>query len=142
MVWIISLGTTPVEINRTVEEDRRIGEQLLSMREQVEELHIHLASFAHGVMDKAPDIEERRQRLQDTLIVQDAAASTIVGDRDGPATLAATAYRASLRNMKTEVEGVTDFMSLADFWKAASDLLVARNEFLRELSNYRHSADS
>ena len=138
----ILFADDPVEVNRIAEEDRRTASYLSQLRTHSIEFQTHAASFAHGILDKAGDIEGRKSILRQNIVAQHAAAGVIPGNLSEAAKAAASSYRERLASMKEAMEQADDLMSLALFWKAASDLLVARDAFLRELEIHQYQSNS
>lgn len=138
-IW---LSEDTVQVNRIAEEDRRAADYLSQLRVHSVDFQTHAASFAHGILDKVDDVEDRKIILRQNIVAQHAAASVIPDNLSEPAKVAAGNYRDRLTSMKDAMEQADDLMSLAPFWKAASDLLVARDVFFRELQRHHYQVDS
>ena len=74
--------------------------------------------------------------LIDNILAQDAAVDVSRNILDETIQPKVVAYREALRNMKAAVEKTNDVVSMGQFWSAASDLLVARNNLLEALEIY------
>ncbi len=70
-----------------------------------------------------------RNRLVENITSQDAIAETL----DGTAKEAVGKYRESLWQMKKATEDTKDVLSMGPFWESASDLLVAKDQMLKQL---------
>lgn len=90
-------------------------------------------AYVTSVLEKSPDLAERRSILIANILAQDASVDVSTSLFNGDLVTEVAEYRASLRSMKEAVEQVSDVVSMGPFWKAASDLLVARNKLLRAM---------
>ncbi|QIE42330.1 hypothetical protein G5B39_10525 [Rhodobacteraceae bacterium SC52] len=132
------------QINR---EDRLAAQQQIEdrsaeIRRHSIDFQTYAGVFVSSVLDDTAEVNERRNALIGNIIAQDTAidvSADVLGNEIQPQI---EEYRLALRNMKTAVEQVSDVVSMGQFWAAASDLLVARNNLLQALEVYSDEARS
>ena len=127
------------ELNRVAEGERRLGSQLHNVKLHVVDFQIYAESFVSSVMNGESNIETRKDALKKNLIAQDATVD-ILPEKIGRAVREARdTYREKINEMTDVLDQIRDAVSLSVFWKAASDLLVSRDAFLKEFE--RHQLD-
>ena len=136
------LADDPAEAVRLAEEERRITNHLERLRMRAGEFDTFAYSFAHGIMDKVSDIQERRDNLQKNILLQFTMTRGLPEKFDEKIKSAASGYRQSLSTLQDIVAGVDDLESLADFWDGTYSLIIARDVLLRELEHYRYENES
>lgn len=127
---------------KAAQEQQRIESKVVEIQQHSIDFQTFANSYVTAVLDGSDELSERRDALIANILAQDAAVDVsrnILGTSLEPQV---TAYRAALRNMKAAVEQVSDVVSMGQFWSAASDLLVARNNLLDALEVYFDKAGS
>ena len=127
----------PATALKIAEKEKRINDQLENLREQYSEFDVFARSFAHGIMDHSNDIEERRTVLQECILKQYSEADIYPYNSRNKTMIAVRNYKTTLSGMRGAVSEARDLDSMPDFWKKASDLVVARQELVRELRKRR-----
>lgn len=127
-------------LEAAAEAERRVEDKLLEIQRQSVDFQTYAGAFVSAVLDQAPSVDEHRKRLIDNLIAQDTAIDVSARIFDPQAKQAADEYRSALKVLKGTAESAHDVLSLSSFWTAASDLLVARNALLDELSRQMQAA--
>jgi len=120
-------------------EQQRLETKILEIQRQSVDFQTYAGAFVSSVLDSSGDQNERRAVLLSNILAQDAAvdvSSAIFSVETGQTV---QQYRAALREMRNAVDQVEDVISMGLFWKAASDLLVARNAMLNALEKQAHS---
>lgn len=127
---------------RTVEDadvsvqQQRIDAKVLEIQQNSIDFQTFANSYITAILDGTTEVAERRNLLIGNILAQDAAVDVsrnILNETIQPQVVA---YREALRNMKAAVEKTTDVVTMGQFWTAASDLLVARNNLLEALEIY------
>ena len=91
------------------------------------------AAYVAAVLDDRENINEHLEELRENVVTQYAAFDVYAGMLDETTLVALERYRQELQEMGDELAGGHSVLSLRSFWEAASGLLVARNEVIREL---------
>jgi hypothetical protein len=127
------------ELAEFTADQERIEDRIAQIQQHSIDFQTFANAYVTAVLEGASDQDERQNVLIDNILAQDAAidvSSALLGKQLGTEL---AAYRALLRNMKHATEGVKDIQSMGAFWKAASDLLVARNALLAALEEIEMS---
>ncbi len=69
------------------------------------------------------------------ILAQDAAVDVSFAVFNDDTRIVVSRYRSSLREMLSAIDQVDGVVSMGVFWKAAADLLVARNELLQAIED-------
>ena len=98
------------------------------------------AAYVAAVMDDGENVNEHLEELRENVVTQYAALDVYAGMLDEKTLVAVERYRQELQEMGDELTVAHSVLSLRSFWEAASDLLVARNEVIRELDRQEKGA--
>ena len=91
------------------------------------------AAYVSAVLDRREDVNDHLEELRENVVAQHAALGVYAGALDETTLESVERYRQELQKMSDELATPHTVLSLRGFWEAASDLLVARNEVIREL---------
>lgn len=111
----------------------RIEAEALDIKSRSVDFQTYAGAFVSSILDNAKDVDTRRAALVNNILAQDAAVDMSAAIFDEQTTVAVSEYRSALREMRAAVDQTTDVVSMALFWNAASNLLVARNNLLENL---------
>jgi len=117
-------------------EQQRVQAKLVEIQQHSIDFQTFANAYVTSVLDSEPSQSERRDLLIANILAQDAAIDVARNVFSASLDTEISAYRAALREMKFATEQVTDVASMGQFWIAASNLLVARNNLLDALDQY------
>lgn len=134
--WVLALGGAfavilPLVGNYWMTNDARVADrraqevQLLS--DSMVEFQTFAAAFAAEMMEERTVAATTRTRLLENLNEQYARVRALEAEIAEAGLAQTTEYRSRIQAMIDTVHKTTDFMSLREFWSAASDLTAARN---------------
>ena len=129
-----------VEYEQVASERQRIVDRVREIEKRSIDFQTYAGAFVSAILEESTELEERRRRLEENILAQDAAVGVSMEIFDSGTSHAVAEYRAGLRNMKNALHASHDVVTLSKFWKAASDLLVVRDVLIKELERQQRQA--
>lgn len=113
------------------EIESRFEERLDDIRISAVDFQTYTAAYVSAVLEERSQVSEAKQRLLDNIVEQDAKVQfmqPLLSDNEKEA---ANEYRRALLELSNLIPVSDDVLEMAPFWEATSDVLVARNDFLK-----------
>lgn len=120
---------------RVRETQQRVEAKLSEIQRHSVEFQTYAGAFVSSVLDDDESIDETRGALVGNILAQDAAVDISFTILNEDTQVAATSYRAALREMREAIDQVDGVVSMGPFWQAAANLLEARNNLLQAIED-------
>lgn len=99
-----------------------------------------VAAYANAIMEQSDKIEEAHARLLENINRQDAQLRYLSQNLDSAEIkIAARQYHQALVNLSDVIPKSKSVLTMAEFWNAISDVLIARDEYLKLASTKMQS---
>ncbi|MEO0487400.1 MAG: hypothetical protein AAF092_15950 [Pseudomonadota bacterium] len=141
VAFLASLGVNEFNYQRSLndaqvrEAQQRVEAKLIEIQRHSVEFQTYAGAFVSAVLDGDAGVEEARDALVGNILAQDAAVDVSFTVLNENTQMAASTYRAALREMREAIDQVDGVVSMGLFWQAAANLLEARNNLLQAIED-------
>lgn len=116
--------------NRT--EDLRLAE-ISGFFDTARQFDVFVAAFAQAILAQKANVDDAGQKLLENLVRQYQEVAVIRNYLPGSGMRYLTAYEEALLRLRQVMPQTSSVQTMAIFWEATSDVLVARNQLESEL---------